>query len=155
MLLRHGRAEVQASNQSDFQRPLKKHAEEAIHAVADKLIRHFGHPDKVFSSPALRTRSTAEIFLQRIDSDIAMDSPEELYAADVEDILQLLAGLPEELDQILIVGHNPSLEEIIYIYSRRYQRLKTAHCCVLDLDILSWPEVYGQVQLLHEVIIKP
>lgn len=155
MLLRHGKANVQALNQSDFQRPLKKHSDETIHAVADTLMRHFGHPDKVFSSPALRTRSTAEIFLRRVDADIAMDTPEELYAADVEDILQLLAGLPEELDQIMIVGHNPSLEEIIYTFSHHYQRLKTAHCCVLDLDIQGWPEVYGRVELLDEILIKP
>jgi len=71
-------------------------------------------PDLVISSPAERAKQTAVKVCKSIDyknKDILWF--DELYAAGVSDLLRVLARCPGDARTVLLVGHNPGLEDLL------------------------------------------
>jgi phosphohistidine phosphatase len=71
-------------------------------------------PDCIIASPSRRTRETAELVLEELG--LAAETlrwDERTYDADVTTLLHVLAGAPGEARRLLLVGHNPGLEELI------------------------------------------
>ncbi len=63
-------------------------------------------------SPAARTAATAELVL----ADVA-DPPERrlekgLYAADPKEVLAFVRDLPDDVDAVMVVGHNPTAQAL-------------------------------------------
>ncbi len=109
----------------------------------------------MLTSPAVRALSTAEIFIRKSGFDTALDIREEMYAAEGEELMDMIAGLPEKLEIILLVGHNPSLEELIEELTGELVRLKTAHLYIMDLDIPAWTGIYSSAAVVHQKMVKP
>ena len=110
MLLRHAHAEEAAPGQNDLDRPLS--AEGLAEAeAAGRWLRDKGLvPDCVLCSPSRRTRETLEAVLaaigyvdQRLDDGIYEASPGTLAA---------LADQHREVERLMLVGHNPGLEQL-------------------------------------------
>lgn len=99
-------------------------------------------PEKIFSSSALRTCQTTELvnsILKLEDSKIKyFDS---FYLTDPKTILKFLANLDNSLSQIMLVGHNPTMEMLIKILAGESHRFPTAAVAVIDLDIPIWSEL--------------
>jgi phosphohistidine phosphatase len=152
-LLRHGHAEHGIS--PDFKRKLKPEGYLEIQSVGLKISLRFGRPDRIISSPAVRARQTAEQYRSQDSEAVPLELNEILYAAELEDLLGLLAGLPEELEQVVLVGHNPSLEELIETLSGNHVQLKPGCCCCLTLDIESWPEIFSPLKVGEMELLSP
>jgi len=152
-LLRHGQAEPLPG--ADFDRNLTKPGRDSIVSLAQKGSHILGHPDRVFTSPAIRALSTAELFISTSGLSLSPEIRDELYAAEMEALLELAAGLPEELESVLIIGHNPSLEEFIEEISGRHLHLKPANLCIMDLEIPGWADLYSPIETTRLVIIAP
>lgn len=110
VLLRHAHAEQAAPGQNDLDRPLS--AEGLAEAeAAGRWLRDKGLvPDCVLCSPSRRTRETLEAVLaaigyvdQRLDDAIYEASPGTLAA---------LADQHREVERLMLVGHNPGLEQL-------------------------------------------
>jgi len=154
-VLRHGKAEHTPGMLSDFERKLTPKGEEKVASLAGNCLTQFGHPDCIFSSPAVRALRTSEILVQSAGFSSRIEIHEELYAADMQDIMDLMAGLPEEMESVIIVGHNPSIEDLLADLCREYIRLKPAYFYMIDLDIQSWDEIFGKVSVMNGKILKP
>lgn len=152
-LLRHGHAEHGIS--PDFQRKLKPEGYLEAQSVGLKIALRFGRPDRIISSPALRARDTAEQYRKQCSDEVALELNEVIYAAELEDLLGLLAGLPEDLEQIVLVGHNPSLEALILHLTGEHIRLKPGCCYYMTLDIDGWPEVFSPAKISEKGLLKP
>lgn len=71
-------------------------------------------PDRVESSPAVRARQTCLLVCEELGikkNQIHWGS--EIYAAEVTSLLKVLARCPEKTRRLLLIGHNPSLEDLI------------------------------------------
>ncbi|MGC9312561.1 MAG: SixA phosphatase family protein [Sediminispirochaetaceae bacterium] len=152
-ILRHGKAEHHSS--ADFDRQLSPAGRDAAASLARQAPSGFGHPELVLTSPAARALSTAETFIRESGFDTSLEVHEEMYAAEGEELLDMIAGMPEELDSIILVGHNPSLEELIEELTGEPVRLKTAHLYIMDLDISAWTEIYSPNRVLQQKMINP
>ena len=152
-ILRHGKAEHHSS--ADFDRQLSPGGRNAAASLAKKAPSEFGHPELVLTSPAARALETARILIRESGFDTSLDVREEMYAAEGEELLDMIAGLPEELESIILVGHNPSLEEIIEELTGKPVRLKTAHLYIMDLDISSWTGIYSHGKVIHHKMVLP
>ena len=78
------------------------------------LLENTMIPEAVVSSPALRAwqTSTQVCHMLGIDeSEIFFDS--HVYMANLEDLLEVISGLPAQAESVMIVGHNPGLEELL------------------------------------------
>lgn len=112
LILRHGKSDWSVSV-DDFNRPLKKRGIKAAKKVGNWLANsRASKPDLVISSPAERALATAQITAEMAGiKDIKID--ERIYEASLDDLIGILAELPEDVCCPMIVGHNPGLEELL------------------------------------------
>jgi phosphohistidine phosphatase len=113
LILRHGKSDWGAGT-DDFRRPLKDRGKRGAQRIGVWLAQQGLLPDYVVSSPAERALVTAEktckvlgLGVQLIHGDRAV------YAAGLQDLLQVLAACPDTAQRVLLVGHNPGLEQLL------------------------------------------
>lgn len=112
MLLRHGKSDWN-EHVEDFQRPLKDRGKRGAQRMGVWLLQQQLQPDTVISSPAERAIVTAEKAVKAMGGDAhAINEDRRIYAARVEDLLQVLAEAPNDSARVLLVGHNPGLEAL-------------------------------------------
>jgi phosphohistidine phosphatase len=117
LLLRHGKSDWSAGT-DDFHRPLKLHGKRSAQRVGTWLMRQGLVPDHVVSSPAERACATAAKACKTMGIGMrAIDLDERLYEARLDDLLAILAGCPARARRVLLVGHNPGLEELLAFLS--------------------------------------
>lgn len=109
ILLRHAHAESAASGQDDLERPLSETGLAEARAAGDWLREHGLQPDRVLSSSALRTRQTLTALGDIGAAEVHEDAS--IYAAS-PGILVALADANRDAERLLLVGHNPGLEQL-------------------------------------------
>ncbi len=76
-------------------------------------------PDLVLVSPARRTMETLAA-LQPWDKPPLIDAKKELYLATALGMLQLLRNVSDRVRSILLIGHNPGLQELAVLLVRAH-----------------------------------
>ncbi len=104
----------------DFDRPLKDRGKRGAQRLGVWLRQQERVPDLVVSSPAERAIVTAQKAVKAMGGN-AGDILQErrIYAARVDDLLQVLAELPPDVRRVMLVGHNPGLEYLIEFLADR------------------------------------
>jgi phosphohistidine phosphatase len=98
-------------------------------------------PDVVISSDAVRARLTAEAVAEaaRYAGQVLLDR--RLYMASPADIRSLLRTVPDKAETVMIVGHNPGLEELAALLTGERQDLPTAALVQIVLPIDQWRDL--------------
>lgn len=110
-LLRHAKSSWDEPGLDDRDRPLAPRGRKACRKLA-RHIRHEGiRPELVLCSSARRARETLELIGDAL-GDPAVEVEDELYAADSERMLRRLRTLPEGAASVLLIGHNPGLQDL-------------------------------------------
>jgi phosphohistidine phosphatase len=112
LLLRHAKSSWTDPNLADFDRSLADRGRKAAPAVAEELSRRGWLPDHVLVSPSRRTRETWAIIEARLDATPDTRFLPELYEASAAGLLQILRRIPAEAETVLVIGHNPGMEEL-------------------------------------------
>lgn len=110
LLLRHAKSSWDDPSLADRDRPLAPRGRKAASRIARHLGERDERPDLVLCSPATRTRQTLERL--SLDPSVRVEFNERLYAASAAALLALLRALPASAGTVLVVGHNPGLEEL-------------------------------------------
>ena len=135
ILLRHAHAEPADNGLADIDRPLSPHGLAEAEAAGRWLLEQRLVPDRVLCSPARRTRETLEAVLgltgyveQRLDERVYEATPGTLAA---------LVDEHREVERLLLVGHNPGLEQLVALMSSGqtgdYRGMPPAAVAVLSL----------------------
>ncbi len=112
-LLRHAKAARDLAV-DDFDRPLKKRGQLAAQRLGEGLHQQHLIPDWIVSSPAKRALATALIVHEAIAAEgLVIVEDKRLYQEGVECLKTVLAECPLEAKRILLVGHNPELEDLL------------------------------------------
>lgn len=114
MLLRHGKSDWDAGAATDFERPLAPRGRKAVKRMGQWLRDQDLVPDYIISSPAERARHTTRRlcrFAEIPNSGIAWDP--NIYEANLDALLEVIAHCPGEWQRVLLVGHNPGLEYLV------------------------------------------
>ncbi len=129
---------------SDYKRPIKKRGFLESAKVGEWLLGHGLVPELLISSPAQRARETAETVASNMDySGENIFWNESVYMADVSDLLDVIATTPEECSSLMIVGHNPGLEDLLFYLTEELdipedgKVMPTATVAVLETES-SW-----------------
>ncbi len=114
ILLRHGKSDWK-NNLLDIDRPLDDRGKKAVLKMRGWLKEQDLLPDLILTSPAKRTLQT----LNRINPDGSISSIQvkELYLANLNTLLKVLAETPAA-ERVLIIGHNPGLEQLLAFLSQ-------------------------------------
>ncbi|MFN4015993.1 MAG: SixA phosphatase family protein [Reyranella sp.] len=113
LLLRHAKSAWNVPNQSDHDRPLNDRGERAAKAMAAYIVAKAPRPDLILCSTAARTRQTLAPLVTALDSPAPPISLEkQLYLASESELLERLRALPEDVESVLLIGHNEGIGEL-------------------------------------------
>jgi phosphohistidine phosphatase len=141
ILLRHAKSNFTDMAQNDAKRPLSKRGELNAAQMGNLLKDRELFPQIILSSTALRATQTVDIVSKTICFSGEICLYESLYMAEAEDIIKLLRTLPDELERVMVIGHNPGLESLIPILTGHIESLPTAGVAYLTLPIMHWQEL--------------
>jgi phosphohistidine phosphatase len=141
LVLRHAKSSWSEPGLEDHERPLNERGRRDAPRVGDLLWEYGLIPDVVLSSDAVRARLTAEAVTDaaRYAGEILLDP--RLYMASPADIRSLLATVRENAETVMIVGHNPGLEQLVEHLTRVRHDLPTATLVQIDLPIDQWRDL--------------
>ena len=107
-----------------------------------ELVREYGlMPDVVISSDAVRARLTSEAMAKAAHYGREILVDHRLYMAGSDDILSLLRRVRQDADTVMIVGHNPGLEELVEQLTGARQDLPAAALAQIVLPIDRWRDL--------------
>ncbi len=113
-LLRHGKSDRDDLSIEDFDRPLKKRGKRAVQRLGVWMQKQGFIPDYLLSSPAKRALATAKIVHKAIAVEaLLIVQDKRLYQEGVELLKAVLAECPLTSERVLLVGHNPELEDLL------------------------------------------
>jgi len=141
LILRHAKSSWKDDSLPDHDRPLNKRGKHDAPLVG-RLIRDEGLlPDLILSSTAKRACATVELVAEESGYEGDIEYIRELYAAGPEAFIESLAELPDKYDLVMVVGHNPGLEQLLEELTGEYQSLPTAALAQVVMPIQCWIEL--------------
>jgi phosphohistidine phosphatase len=112
-LLRHAKSGWDDTVPRDFDRPLNPKGRRAA-AMIGRHLRSLGVGfDHVSASPAVRVEETLGEVQTGLGTALAPAFDRRIYLASAETLLDIVHDLPAEAERVLLVGHNPGLEELV------------------------------------------
>lgn len=161
LLMRHAKSSWKDSELADHDRPLNKRGKKDAPRMGVLLQEKELVPQRILCSSALRSRETAQAVTENSDFSGEIVYLDRLYMAETDEFLAVLRELPDSLERVMIIGHNPGLETLLQTLSGRIESLPTAVLAHLTLQSSSWAELNGEVtgevleiwrpkELLHE-----
>jgi phosphohistidine phosphatase len=141
LLLRHAKSSWKQPDLNDHDRPLKKRGRRDAPRMGRLLLREELVPDLILTSSAVRARQTAEAVADACRESAEPRSLRELYLADAEDYAVLFRGIPDDNERVLVVGHNPTLEELLELLTGARETMPTAALALVELPIGRWREL--------------
>ena len=141
LVLRHAKSSWDDAALDDHERPLNKRGRRDAPRMGELVREHGLIPDVVISSDAVRARLTAEAVIEAARYAGAILLDRRLYMAGPADILSLLRTVGEKAETVMIVGHNPGLEELVAQLTGDWQDLPTAALAQIILPIDRWRDL--------------
>ncbi len=112
LLLRHAKSSRDDPELADFDRPLAPRGERAAPLIASTMAARGWRPDVALVSPAARARRTFELAAAQAGWQPELHMLDALYMAEPEALLAEIRKAPAHAATVLLVGHNPGLEEL-------------------------------------------
>ncbi|MBZ9744584.1 histidine phosphatase family protein [Mesorhizobium sp. CO1-1-7] len=112
LLLRHAKSSWDDPDLNDFDRPLAERGLKAARLIGRELGARNWLPDQALVSPALRTRDTWRLVAAELPVHPRVAFADALYDAAAADILGQLRKADPSTSCLLVLGHNPGLEEL-------------------------------------------
>jgi len=146
ILMRHAKSGWKDPDLEDRERPLNKRGKKDAPMMGKLLVEKELIPQIILSSSAVRARLTAEAVIEATDFKGEVRFLDSLYLGEPGAYLGELQHLPESVERVLVVGHNPGLESLLQILSGQVESLPTAAISHLVLPIKAWSELNGATE---------
>ncbi|WP_019903028.1 histidine phosphatase family protein [Methylobacterium sp. 77] len=147
MLLRHAKSD-RSPGVRDIDRPLNPRGFKAAPQIGAYLAANALHPDKVVVSPSLRTRSTWDSVSEALGMAEA-DIVDAIYEAPSSSLLRVIRATPADVRTLLLIGHNPGIQDLALALvgdgpreatARLSVEFPTAALAVIDIEGDAWTE---------------
>ncbi|MFO8063897.1 MAG: SixA phosphatase family protein [Spirochaetota bacterium] len=155
LLYRHAKAEKTQENMADFLREITDEGERQARSIGQQLVKKEWIPQLILSSDAVRAVQTAEVTTEEAGLDWNIREQEQLYGADAADYISLVRELNDDYETVMVVGHNPAVEDLLSKIVKREVDMKTAWVAVLDLDIDSWEQFANGAEVTIRETLTP
>ncbi|MCX7423537.1 MAG: histidine phosphatase family protein [Planctomycetia bacterium] len=141
LLLRHGKSSWGDVLLADHDRPLKKRGHRAAQQMGHLLAELRLVPDLVLTSTATRARDTAVLMANTAGYRGTISAIAELYHAEHLAFVELVSSVSIEAETVLVVGHNPGLEDWLMQLVGDLHEFPTAALAWIELPIGYWSEL--------------
>ena len=138
----------------DFDRPLADRGREACAVIGDYIKDKGIDFDLVLVSTAVRTRETIELVKARAEFRGEVRYDERIYEATTSQLLELISPVDNDRQSVLLVGHNPGIEELLALLTGEPQHVTTANFAKIKIKATKWSASLANKGTL-EWIIRP
>ena len=159
-LLRHAKSSWDDPTLADDERPLAPRGRRAAKVMAKHLGREGIAPALVLCSPSTRTRQTLTRIAPGLGKNAEVQIEPRLYAASAPVLLAVLHEVPDEVESVMLIGHNPGIQDLALSLAssgsertRVRSKFPTAALATLELKA-TWRELEpGSAELVS--FVKP
>jgi len=154
-ILRHGDASYENPKINDWNRPLSNYGEIEAQKIAKYIEKTLPKPNKIISSNANRTISTAKILLNsnKWNQEI-LEKKQEMYLASLDTLLAIISEQSDSLEHIVIIGHNPGLSDLCNHLVNQSRYLPTCGCFSIKFNGENW-DLQSKIKILDLVYKYP
>lgn len=138
LLLRHAKAAPQDFRMRDFDRPLNERGTKDALLIGNFMREQKLAPDVALCSPAERTRQTAALVIQSAPLATPLRYDARIYEASMKDLLQIVSQTEETARTLLLIGHNPGIEQLLFALTGESHTMPTATLVRIALSIEKW-----------------
>jgi len=132
ILLRHAKSDW-SGGEADLLRPLAKRGRHQAPDAGRWLAASIGRVDLAVVSPAERARSTWQLASAELAAPPRTRFDDRVYAASGSALLKLVRELPDDVHTVLLVGHNPGIEDLVSTLTGQRVPMPTSSLAVLAL----------------------
>ena len=140
LILRHAKSDWDANYVGDHERPLSTRGQKFSSRMGRYIANVGPLPDLIICSTALRTRETLERVMHAGDFppvDVRFDPI--LYMATYDQMMSCIAAVPDEMDTVMMVGHEPTTSLFAgQLIGSASIRFPTAALARIDLNVEHW-----------------
>ena len=146
IVLRHAKSDW-SGGEADIDRALNARGQRQAPQAGNWLAGHVPAIDLAIVSPATRARATWALASAELSASPEARIDDRAYAASVDDLLQIVRELPDELQNVVLVAHNPGLEDLVSVLTGESVRLPTSALAVLGVPG-TWAELAATTAVL-------
>jgi len=153
VLLRHAKSQRDEATK-DKDRPLNERGRGDAPRMGSYMHHKSYLPQLVLCSPAKRTVETWELLAPELGVETEVRFPDPLYLASAAAIGKLVKAVGSEVSLLVVIGHNPGLEDFAHALARKPESAKerkldaeirakfpTGALAVLDFQVNAWSEI--------------
>ena len=142
LVMRHAKSDWGATFQSDHDRPLARRGIKAARRIGRFLTDADMAPDLIISSTATRALSTATLATEAGEWTCEIVTTNDLYASSPERVLEVVGGVENSVERLLITGHEPIWSSLVtWLIGGGRVRMPTAAVACLDLPHGDWGDL--------------
>jgi phosphohistidine phosphatase len=141
LVLRHAKSSWKDLELTDHDRPLNKRGKRDAPRIGKLLKNEHLVPQVIISSTAKRARDTAEAVAKASDYEGEVTLNRSLYAAGPKAYFDVLHDFSDDYARVLIVGHNPGLEDLVEMLTGEIQIMPTCSLAHVKLHVASWLDI--------------
>lgn len=163
-LLRHAKSGWDDPVARDFDRPLNARGMRAAKLIGQYAGTHDMAIDHIVASPAVRVVETLDEFFAGYGRTIEPQWDRRVYLASSATLLDILRETAANVDNLMLVGHNPGLEDLVLNLipddgSAPLRELVEAKFPTTSLVVMSWDDDdwsnLGKVPVSLESFTRP
>lgn len=154
LIMRHAKSSWDNPDWSDYERPLNKRGLKTAPFMGNIIYKNDIQPDLIIASAAKRAKQTAILVKESAQVEKPIQFEEKIYEASATTLLYLATEFPDKYQTILIIGHNPGIEEFIRLLTGDYCSMPTTSLAKVLLNIDSWKEI-GLNKGFLETVLRP
>jgi phosphohistidine phosphatase len=147
ILLRHAKSSW-SGDESDIDRPLAKRGRRQAPEAGRWLAAEIDRIDVAALSPSRRTRDTWELVAAELTVPPPAHIDDRLYGATSADLLGVVRELPDDLETVVVVGHNPGIEDLAARLTGQWTPMTTSALAVMTLPG-PWSTAGDQTALMR------
>jgi phosphohistidine phosphatase len=142
-IVRHAKSSWDDAGLIDVERPLLEKGREKTRRVCEYLVEKKVSVDKIICSHALRAFETAKILAEALKYPASqVEVSEDVYMCDAYDMTELVMHLPDDIDSVMIVGHNPDMTDFANQFlDKEIIDLPTSGVVCIEFRTDSWVEI--------------
>lgn len=146
LMLRHAKSSWSNPGLADIDRPLNNRGKQDAPRMGTLLNEQDIVPDLILCSPARRARNTAQAVSENSSYEGEIETVPDFYPGDPYAFIETLMTLRDEYQNVMIVAHNPGLEELLYVLAGESARMPTSALAQVQLPLEAWRDLDDEVE---------
>ena len=141
-LIRHAKSSWEF-NVIDHERPLNKRGLNDASLVSNYLKKENLEVDTLICSDAVRTKTTADIFISELNIDLDIVSySHDLYDFEGSLLTKEIKSCNHSINNLMVFGHNHAITSFVNSFGNQYiENVPTCGVTIIEFDIDDWNEL--------------